>query len=390
MKNKFRAEFAIVLGVLVPWAFGQAVSPGSSTSPRYLVFDEGHISATNRELAQAIARGYHIVVAAPRFKHQNASGLTAILEKNHEGSPPQEYFLFEDQGGGLAQRVNDAAAKGYRVVARASFEHISHDYGADFRESLKQSLIDRLFQRPVLTSEDRVDHSRFDSARGYVLMESGGPRSLIPCRYSVLAPDQTVFLENRVQRGNRIVSAQGSLWVMESCSEVADAGTATSDPVTLRSLLLAGKSEKDQKALSLAAKDGFRVIYAAGPHLTLERSNSAAAADEYMIVSKGDTSSFEKRLNSAKGYRAIAGSLVMKHGDWGNLRLSAVLEKMPDSSISYQYRVLRKNADAGLQEQINKAAGQGYDVKDLATDGAGSTVLMERSSPANPFDVPVS
>jgi hypothetical protein len=382
MKNKVRPEIAIVLCLLVPATFGQTVAPGSSPGPRYLVFDEKDVSATNRELAYVAAKGYHIVAAAPKVREHYATGLTAILERNEEGSPPREYFLFDDRGNGLAQAVNDAAAKGYRVVARGAFDRKKHDWGAHARAAFWESFFNALLHRSNFY--DRVDATQFESYLGYVLMESGSNRSEVPCRYFVLDPRKTAFFENSVQSGNRIVSAEGAPWVMESCPKEPDSSTVTSDPVTLRSLLLTGKAKKDQRALDLAVADGFRVAYAAGPHLTLEKAPSAAGPAEYALIAKGSVASLEKRLNSAPGFRAVSRSLVMRHGDWGNLRLSVVLERTPGLSTAYQYRVLRKDPGADLQEQLNRVAGQGYQAKDLASDSAGIIVLMERSSSSRP------
>ena len=369
------AGMVLVLISPGPSVRGQTAPPNSQPVARYLVLDEKKISSVRQKLEEAAVNGYHIVAVATKTKDGFASGLTIILEGNEEGTPAREYRLLDDQSIGLAERVNEAAAKGYRVMTHGGFEHLGHDYGRDFSETLFSTMIEQAIYGPYHVSE--IDHSKYDIHTAYMLMEKGDSGSAIPCRYYLIAPRQTAFLENMVEGKNRIVAAEGSLWVIETCSTGFGADTTETGLLTIRSLPLSEKPEKDKNQLNLAVADGFHVSFAAGRHLTLEKASSPVALREYQIVSNKSASALQKLLNSAGQFRLIPGSLWVKHNFWGAGKLSAVIEKMSGSTIAYRYKVLRSSTGRDMQKDLNHAANQGYTVTDLARDGMGITAVLE-------------
>jgi hypothetical protein len=375
MIAKIWAGMALVLISLGPAVRGQTAPPNSQPVTRYLVLDEKKISSVRQKLADAAVNGYHIVAVATKMKDGFASGLTIILERNDEGTPAREYRLLDDQSIGLAGRVDEAATKGYRVVTHGGFEHIGHDYGRDFSETLFSRMIEQAIYGPYHAS--KIDHSKYDIHTRYMLMERGDSRSAAPCRYYLISPRQTAFLENMVQGKNRIVAAEGSLWVIETCTTGFGTDAAEAGLLTIRSLPLSEKLEQDQKQLNLAVADGFHVSSAAGHHLTLEKASSPLALREYQIVSNKSASALQKLLNFTGQFRLISGSLWVKQSVWGAEKLSAVLEKMSGSTIAYRYKVLRSSTSRDMQEDLNHAANQRYTVRDLVRDGMGITAVLE-------------
>jgi hypothetical protein len=377
MISKIWAGMVLVLISLGPSVREQTAPPNSQQGVRYLVLDEKKIPSVRQKLAEAAGNGFHIVAVAPKMKDGFASGLTIILEGNAEGMPAREYTLLDNQSIGLTGRVDEAAAKGYRVVTHGGFEHQRHDYGRDFSGSLIPAIIEQMIYGHDLSHASTIDHSKYDVHTTYMLMERSDSRSAAPCEYFLIAPRETAFLEHMGQGKNRIVAAEGSLWVIESCATGFGTDATAPEPLTIRSLPLSEKLEKDQNQLSIAAADGFHVSYAAGRHLTLEKGTSPAVLREYQIVSNNSASSLQKLLNSTGEFRLISGSLWVKLNFWGMEKLSAVLEKTSDSTIAYRYKVLRSSTSKDMQKDLNQPPNQGYRVRDLVRDDMGITAVLE-------------
>jgi hypothetical protein len=377
MITKICAGMVLMLISLGP-SLGEQTAPSNSQSrARYLLLDEKKIAIAAQKLTEAAGNGYHILAVAPKMKDGFASGLTIILEGNEEGTPAREYTLLDNQSIGLSGRVDEAVAKGYRVVTHGGFEHKGHDYGRDFIESLIPGIIEQAIHGHDPYHVSTIDHSKYDVYTTYLLMERGDSRNSTPCGYYLIAPRQTALLENMVQGKNRIVAAEGSLWVIETCATGFGTDATAPEPLAIRSLPLSEKLEKDQNQLSVAAADGFHVSYAAGRHLTLEKGSSPVALREYQIVSNKSAPSLQKLLNSTVQFRLISSSLWVKLNVWGTEKLSAVLEKTSDSTIAYRYKVLRSSTSRDMQKALNHAANQGYTVRDLVRDDMGITVVLE-------------
>jgi len=375
MITKFCAGLLLMLIFLGPSLAEQTAPSSSPSGARYLLLDEKEISIAAQKLTEAAANGYHVVAVAPKMKDGFASGVSIILEGNEEGSSAREYLLLDNRSDGLSGRVDDALIKGYRLVTRGGFEHKSHDFGRDFAETFIPSLIEQATHSHYHVST--IDHTKYDVHTAYLVMERGDSRSAPICGYYLINPGQTAVLENMVAGKNRIVAAEGSLWVMETCAASFESDATAPGPVTIRSLPLSGKQEKDQNQLSRALADGFQVSCAAGPHLTLEKGGSLVPPREYQIVSNRSASSLQKLLNSSGQFRLIPGSLWVKLNVWGTEKLFVLLENNPDQAIAYRYQVLQSDVSKDIQYDLNRAAEQGFTVKDLVRDGMGMTVVLE-------------
>jgi len=377
MISKIWAGMVLVLISLGPSVREQTAPPNSQQGVRYLVLDEKKIPSVRQKLTEAAGNGFHIVAVAPKMKDGFTSGLTIILQRNKEGAAAREYTLLDDQSIGLTGRVDEAAAKGFRVVTHGGFEHQRHDYGRDFSGSLIPAIIEQMIYGHDPYHASTIDHRKYDVRTMYMLMERSDSRSAAPCEYFLIAPGETAFLEGMRQGKNRIVAAEGSLWVIESCAIGFGIDTVTPEPVTIRSLPLSEKLEKDQNQLNAAAADGFHVSYAAGRHLTLEKGSSSGTLCEYQIVSNKSASSLQKLLNSTGQFRLISGSLRVKLNFWGTEKLSAVLERVSGSTTAYRYKILRSSISRDMQSDLNDAANEGYTVRDLVRDDMGITAILE-------------
>jgi hypothetical protein len=375
MITKICAGMLLMLISLGPSLAEQTPPPNPQPGAHYLLLDEKKIAIAGQKLADAAANGYHVVAVAPKMKDGFASGVSIILEENREGTPAREYMLLDSRTDGLSGRVDEASAKGYRVVTRGGFEHKSHDFGRDFAETFFPSLIEQATHSRYHVST--IDHTKYDVHTAYLLMERGGNQNAAACGYSLITPSQSALLENMVAGKNRIVAAEGSLWVIEACAAGAEPDATVPEPLTIRSLPLSGKLQKDQNQLSLAVADGFHVSYAAGPHLTLEKGSSPVPPREYQIVSNSSASSLQKLLNSTGQFRLVSGSLWVKVNVWGTQKLFALLEKTSHPTIAYRYKVLQSDITEDIQNDLNRAAEQGYTVSDLVRDGTGTTVVLE-------------
>lgn len=131
-----------------------------------------------------------------------------------------------------------------------------------------------------------------------------------------------------------------------------------------------------QKELDAAAVAGYRVVTGVGRSFLILEKTSGAGRYEYMLPPPG-----EKALNEAanKGFRVLPRTLGVRR-DTGDL----VMEKEPESTQKYEYRLLDTTRSSTMQREVEAAARQGYRVLGITkTDPLGSgmgdrIVVMER------------
>lgn len=102
-----RTSIACALLVL-----GAAVSTGARND-RYLLLATERTSTMQQEINEAAARGYRVVAASPK----ESSEVVVLLEQTTDN---YEYLLVAATRTGTLQReISEAAAAGYRIVPRA-------------------------------------------------------------------------------------------------------------------------------------------------------------------------------------------------------------------------------------------------------------------------------
>jgi len=392
---RIRVLSAILLfaSCLHPSARAQSVTPPAPPKPRYLVLRVDLVGELERRLRLFATGGYQLI-ALSHGRHQWSDGEALILEKLPEGSTEPEYLVAGSEGfaGTLEEKLNDNARKGFRVVPSGAFAQNIYYQSSAFWDSVFAALL----HRDNYYGNRRTTRSK----ESFVVME----RKRIfdwPTKCSYLVPRTNFQLEDpkakRAQaEGRRMVGAvygEGLFLIMEQCANVFDgaqgAGTerARGDQVPHYRAIKTEDRARAQKQLDEAAAQGYRILFADGGVLALEKTAPPASPREYRIVGEESLSKLEQELNSAEGFRMVSETMsVIEKGVKAKRRISVVLEKTSNGSARYVYRVLsdRTHTTVDLQDEINAAAEQLYAVKGVTHDYTETAVIMERPVPEVP------
>jgi len=375
---KFFLFTLLVAFLFVVGGRSQSVPSSFKSADRYVVLAARNVSDLEKGLARAASDGYHVVAFASNMKGDYASGWTAILERNVSGVGNYDYQILDNQQIGLSERVNKLATSGFRVVPRGAFEQMGHDYGRDYTHTLSEGFWDHVLHGPDYI--DKSDHTKFDTYRKYVLMEKRADAEDLHCRYSLVRPYHTAALENASHGINLVAVAEGSMWLFENCVTPFKDDPTPFVPLSIRTALLSGDPFMDQKKLDEAVADGFRISYAAGPQLTLEKSGSQVTSLEYRPFADKSATELQEQLNSRDHFRLIPGSLWLKRSSWSSSKLFGLVERIGGSTNAYRYKVLHKGTGENLQKALNQEAAKGYEVRDMVRDSTSVHVILEASN----------
>jgi hypothetical protein len=139
-----------------------------------------------------------------------------------------------------------------------------------------------------------------------------------------------------------------------------------------------------EKELDEAAAKGFRVMFG-GPTmawdmaLLLKRTPETVAAPySYKVLATSRMKTMEKELNeiSVKGYRLLSRTIIFKQGLFTG-ELLMIMEHEPQSSKSYEYKLLAASKETKLHRKVDEAVAQGFVPVTMITLGE-HIVVMER------------
>ncbi len=134
-------------------------------------------------------------------------------------------------------------------------------------------------------------------------------------------------------------------------------------------LLATTKTSTMQKELDEAATLGFRVVAGSPTSGTemavfLERVTEAPDLYRYQLLATTRTGTMEKELNEAgaKGFRLLPLTLIAKQGMFGGPEIVCLLEKAPNSTEKFRYRLLATTLTSTLQREVTRAKEDGYEL----------------------------
>lgn len=141
-----------------------------------------------------------------------------------------------------------------------------------------------------------------------------------------------------------------------------------------------------EKELAEAANKGFHVLYGAPTNqvdmaLLMQKNTPIdRPAFQYKILATSRISTMEKELNEAgqAGYKLLPRTIIFKQG-FLTAELLMVVERDPQSDLSYQYDLVEASKEVNLHKKIDEAMSKGYVAATMITLGK-HVVVMEKAS----------
>ncbi|MDQ1613201.1 MAG: hypothetical protein QOG00_3132 [Pyrinomonadaceae bacterium] len=145
-----------------------------------------------------------------------------------------------------------------------------------------------------------------------------------------------------------------------------------------------------EKELDEVAARGFRVMYGAPTQqydmaILLQRVQAAGGAPySYKVLATSRHKTMEKELAEAgaQGYRLLPRTAITKMGFITN-ELVMLAEREPNSTKSYEYKLLMASKETKLHKKIDEAIAQGYAPITMIIMG-DHIVVVEKEGTATP------
>jgi hypothetical protein len=191
--------------------------------------------------------------------------------------------------------------------------------------------------------------------------------------------------ETRRQRrivAQRIVLCAITAGLLLPAALVAD---APGQDLTERFLLLATtKTGTMEDELAEAAAAGYRILAGSptsGDEMVLILEKVATPPDvyEYQLLATTRTGTMQDEIEDAagRGFRILPSTMISKAQMFGGDEIVLVMEKAPNSAVTYEYRLLATSRTSTMQEEMDQAMVDGFSVVGLASRGE-HVVIVEK------------
>jgi len=185
-------------------------------------------------------------------------------------------------------------------------------------------------------------------------------------------------------RSRIVVLALASLALV---TNVAQAQKLKIAPDQLYLLLATTKTSTMQEELDEAAKAGFRILVGSptsGDEMVILMQRVATPPDTYayQLLATTKTGTMQKELTeaAAQGFRLLPRTMIAKkQAFFNNVEVVALLERPPQVTKRYEYRLLATNLTSTLQEEITEALAEGFVLAGLVSRGE-HMVIMEKET----------
>ena len=158
------------------------------------------------------------------------------------------------------------------------------------------------------------------------------------------------------------------------------------DPEQKYLLLATTKTSTMQKELMEIADQGFRVLVGsptAGAEMAvfMERVATPPNTYKYKLLATTRTGTMQNELNeaAAAGYRLLPRTMISKEQMFGGVEIVVLLEKEPNSTKSYDYKLLATSRTGTLQKEVTDAMQAGYVIAGMVSRGE-HMVIMEKQT----------
>ena len=162
------------------------------------------------------------------------------------------------------------------------------------------------------------------------------------------------------------------------------AGDLKLEPDQQYLLLATTKTSTMQKEVDEAASFGFKIRAGTGTTgaemvVLLEKVATAPALYQYKLLATTKTSTMDKELNEAgdQGFRLLTDTMTAKQRLIGPVEVVGLLEKAPQTTKRYQYKLLATSRTSTMQKEIREAEAAGFVLVGLCNRGE-NIVIMEK------------
>lgn len=317
----------------------------------------------------------------------------AVLEKTDRPQDAYSYLLLSGKGdAALQQLLNDAGAKGFRLVSR--------DIAPDWKVGLPRPVSVWMEKEPGSSRKFEFAVINFGLKAG--LKASLNPKLWADFNALDYVKNDVKDAESRGFRLVRIISA--AALIMEKVagtqgeSSLTPVGSRPAVQLSAYRTLPNLRGAKLQRKLQEMTSGGFCIadidllapdamwpatllnkVASGSPEVDVERC-------DYQVIQKRDLGEDDFNQAGAHGFRLVAQSLnfcsAVQTQQRGRARpqVNAIFEKSGATSHSYRYRNLAAPELSGLSGQLEQAGAEGYHVVklDQANDG-GILVIMQKS-----------
>jgi hypothetical protein len=170
---------------------------------------------------------------------------------------------------------------------------------------------------------------------------------------------------------------------------VAAAQDTKVDPEHKYFLLAAKRTKTMEKELNEVADQGFRVLVGSptsGTEMAVFMERVATPPDtyKYKLLATTRTGTMNKELNEAAegGWRLLPRTMISKvtPGPFGGVEIVVLLEKAPNETRKFEYKLLATTLTGTLQREVSEAIAAGYSLAGMVSRGE-HMVIMEKESP---------
>ena len=163
------------------------------------------------------------------------------------------------------------------------------------------------------------------------------------------------------------------------------------DPEQRYLLLATRKTATMQKELMEIADQGFRVLVGsptAGTEMAvfMERVATPPNTYKYKLLATTRTGTMQNELNesAAEGYRLLPRTMISKQEAFkkpftSGVEIVVLLEKEPNSTKTYDYKLLATTLTGTLQREVSEAMRAGYVIAGMVSRGE-HMVIMEKQT----------
>ncbi len=152
-------------------------------------------------------------------------------------------------------------------------------------------------------------------------------------------------------------------------------------------LLATTKTSTMQKELDEAASLGFRIVVGSptgGDEMVLLLERVAQPPDiyTYQLLATTRTSTMQKELDEAasEGFRLLPSTMISKARMFGDDEIVVILEREPNATKRFSYKLLATSRTGTLQKEISEAEADGYVVAGMVSRGEHMVILEKEST----------
>lgn len=163
------------------------------------------------------------------------------------------------------------------------------------------------------------------------------------------------------------------------------AGDTVIDPADKFVLLATSKTSTMKKELDAAAEKGFRIAMGSGLAgneiaMLMEKIPEGSEKYVYRLIATTRTGSMQKEIEAAakEGFRVHPRTLTSKAGMLSQ-EIVVIMERDPNQKgKEYEYKLLATSLTGTLQKEMTNAANEGYTLVSFGTRGE-HLAIMERA-----------